>query len=137
MLSEHISSKYTYTTPTRICTPLIVFRSFRSLATTFLYVPPVSNVVTSRNGMGIKNTQFRNFYPLEVVESYGTRALNLVCYKELARRKKKNQNIAGIRTHAHSLDGPVQLLPGYQVTLIELRLNHTFNIQLLLVFPVS
>ena len=52
-------------------------------------------------------------------------------------KKKKNQIIVGIRTHAHSFDGPVQLPLRYQDTLIELCLNHTFNIQLIPVFPVS
>ena len=45
--------------------------------------------------------------------------------------------MSGITTHAHSFYGPVQLPLGYQVTPIELRFNHTFNIQLILAFPVS
>ena len=52
-------------------------------------------------------------------------------------QRKKKKFIVGIRTHAHSLHGLLQLPLGYQVTLVELRLNHTFNIQLILVFTVS
>ena len=58
-------------------------------------------------------------------------------FTENFQRKQKKKSIAGTRTHAHSFHRPVQLPLGYQVTLVELRLKHTFNIQLILVFTVS
>ena len=58
-------------------------------------------------------------------------------FTEHFQRKKKKKPIVGIRTHAHSFHGAVQLPLRCQVTLVEIRLNHTFNIQLILVFTVS
>ena len=65
------------------------------------------------------------------------RGFDIDFFTENFQRKKKKKNIVGIRTHAHSFDGPVQLPLGYQITHVELRLYHTFNKQLNLVYPVS
>ena len=53
------------------------------------------------------------------------------------KKQKKKQNIDGIETHAHSFNGPVQPTLVHRDTAAELHLNHTFNIQLILAFPVS
>ena len=47
--------------------------------------------------------------------------------------EKKNESIVGIRTHAHSFDGPVQLPLAHRDTAAELCINHSFIIQLFLV----
>ena len=55
--------------------------------------------------------------------------------EKIFRGKKKN--IVGIRTHAHSFNGPVQVPLAYRDTAAEFCLNNSFIIQLFLAFPVS
>ena len=51
--------------------------------------------------------------------------------------EKKKKNIVGIRTHAHSFNGPVQVPLAHRDTAVEFCLNNSFIIQLFLAFPVS
>ena len=51
--------------------------------------------------------------------------------------EEKKKNIVGIRTHAHSFNGPVQVPLAYRDTAAEFCLNNSFIIQLFLAFPVS
>ena len=52
-------------------------------------------------------------------------------------KKKKEKNIVGIRTHAHSFNGPVQLPLAHRDTAVKFCLNHSFITLLFLAFPVS
>ena len=81
--------------------------------------------------MALGLTTFTSFHAPHVTLT------DLDFYTENFQRKKKKKSIVGIRPHARSFHGPVQLPLVYQVTLVELCLHHTFNIQLILVFTVS
>ena len=56
---------------------------------------------------------------------------------ELNFQRKKRKNIAGIITHTHSFNGPVQVPLAHRDTDAEFCLNNSFIIQLFLAFPVS
>ena len=57
--------------------------------------------------------------------------------RKFSEQKKKKMDIVGIRTHAHSFDGAVQLPLAHRDTAADFCLNHYFIIQLILAFPVS
>ena len=63
--------------------------------------------------------------------------MELQKFSENKKKKKKKKEIVGIRTHAHSFDGPVQLPLAHRDNAAEIGLNHSFIIQLFLAFPVS
>ena len=74
------------------------------------------------------------------------RAIGLICFldevlevelRKFSEKKKKKKNNVGIRTHARSIDGPMQLPLAHRDTTAEFCLMHSFIIQLFLAFPVS
>ena len=61
-------------------------------------------------------------------------------FTENFQRKKKKNQLWGLEPTVIPFVGASATttgVPRYQATLVELRLNHTFNIQLILVFTVS